>query len=101
VSQDFTEVANVYQAFSTKGAAARYRDEVEGFTAFEVIGPVDGQSVLDLACGFGRYGLALARRGAARGTSRRAFGPVGASSHSPSTHGSATVRTTPRSTGSR
>jgi predicted RNA methylase len=74
VSQDFTEVANVYQAFSTKGAAARYRDEVEGFTAFEVIGPVDGQSVLDLACGFGRYGLALARRGAARvvgWTSRR------------------------------
>lgn len=66
MSQDFTEVAGVYETFSTKGAAASYRDEVEGFTAFEVIGPVDGQSVIDLACGFGRYGLALGRRGAAR-----------------------------------
>lgn len=66
LSKDFAEVADVYQTFSTKGAAANYRDEVEGFTAFDVIGPVDGQSVLDLACGFGRYGLALAERGAGR-----------------------------------
>jgi len=66
LSQDFAEVADVYQTFSTQGAAASYRDEVEGFTALDVIGAVDGRSVLDLACGFGRYGLALARRGAAR-----------------------------------
>jgi hypothetical protein len=63
LSQDFAEVAGVYQAFSTKGVAARYREEVEGFTAHDVIAAVDGQSVLDLACGFGRYGFALARYG--------------------------------------
>lgn len=40
MSQDFAEVAGVYQAFSTKGVAARYRDEVEGFTALDVIGAV-------------------------------------------------------------
>jgi toxoflavin synthase len=66
LSQDFSEVAEVYQTFSTKGPAAGFREEVESFTALGVIGPVDGQSVLDLACGFGKYGLALAGRGAAQ-----------------------------------
>ncbi|WP_185845984.1 class I SAM-dependent methyltransferase [Kibdelosporangium aridum] len=66
MAQDFAEVADVYRTFSTKGLAAGYRDEVESFTALGVIGPVDGQSVLDLACGFGKYGLALAQRGATR-----------------------------------
>ncbi|WP_190814737.1 hypothetical protein [Saccharopolyspora pogona] len=54
MSADHPEVADVYAKFSTKGPAARYRDKVETYSLFDVIGLMDGRSVLDVGCGYGR-----------------------------------------------
>ena len=43
-----------------------WRTDVECFTLLEVIGPVDGLAVLDVACGEGFYTRLLRHRGAAR-----------------------------------
>ncbi|XXT15053.1 methyltransferase domain-containing protein [Sorangium sp. So ce429] len=41
-----------------------YRSHVERYTYWELLGSVDGKSVLDVACGDGMYCRLLTQRGA-------------------------------------
>jgi SAM-dependent methyltransferase len=58
-SARYDAVADFYEA----GWPDSYDDEVST-TLFDLIGPLDGLAVLDLACGHGRMSRELARRGA-------------------------------------
>lgn len=43
-----------------------FRSYVEGYTFFKMLGPLEGLTVLDLACGEGHYSRLIRQRGAAR-----------------------------------
>jgi 2-polyprenyl-3-methyl-5-hydroxy-6-metoxy-1,4-benzoquinol methylase len=58
-----------YDAISTEYKKAKqhpWRLHIEHFTLFELIGPVAGKTVLDLACGEGFYTRSLKQKGAAK-----------------------------------
>ncbi|MEM7178302.1 MAG: class I SAM-dependent methyltransferase [Pseudomonadota bacterium] len=59
---EYDDFAGTYQHWSEADSPYRI---VEMHSFFDVLGPVGGQSVLDLACGEGRTARALVRAGAA------------------------------------
>ena len=66
MSAEYHELADTYQKFSESGLAAGYRNDVEQYSVLDAIGPVENLSVLDVGCGYGRYAVLLAKRGAAQ-----------------------------------
>lgn len=59
---DYNEIANEYQ----RAKQQPWRYYVERYTYFSLLGDIQGQSVLDLACGEGYYTRALKHKGASR-----------------------------------
>jgi SAM-dependent methyltransferase len=62
VAAPYDAIAEQYQR-SRRAPIRRY---IEGYTFFDLVGPVAGLAVLDLACGEGCYTRELAQRGARR-----------------------------------
>src|SRR4051794_5212534 len=58
----YADIAEDYK----KSKLRPWRQHIEGYTLFSLIGDLRGKSVLDLACGEGFYTRQLKQRGAAR-----------------------------------
>ncbi|WP_437839920.1 class I SAM-dependent methyltransferase [Sorangium sp. So ce1153] len=56
----------ISDAYSKAAGQFVFKRAVESYTLFKVIGPVEGKSVLDVACGDGYYARLFRHRGAAR-----------------------------------
>ena len=62
MSTDYDPIAAQYR----RAKSQPWRHHVELYTLLELIGPLDGLSVIDLACGDGFYTRLLRQRGAGR-----------------------------------
>lgn len=62
MTTNYDPIAEQYK----RSKEAPWRTHVECFTLLETIGPLEGLSVLDVACGEGFYTRLLRHRGAAR-----------------------------------
>ena len=56
----------ISDAYSKAASQFVFKRAVESYTLFELLGPVEGKSFLDVACGDGYYARLLRQRGAAR-----------------------------------
>jgi len=62
VATDYDAISEEYQ----QSKLAPWREHVESFVLFDLVGELAGRSVLDLACGEGFHTRSLKRRGAGR-----------------------------------
>jgi toxoflavin synthase len=62
IAQEYDEIAHEYQ----DSKLLPFRDYVESYSLFRLIGKLDGRTVLDLACGEGHYTRRLKQAGASR-----------------------------------
>ena len=62
IAQEYDEIAHEYR----DSKLLPFRDFVESFSLFRLIGKLEGRTVLDLACGEGHYTRRLKQAGAAR-----------------------------------
>ncbi|MGK3964186.1 class I SAM-dependent methyltransferase [Sorangium sp. So ce118] len=56
----------ISDAYSKAASQFVFKRTVESYTLFELLGPVEGKSILDVACGDGYYARLFRQRGAAR-----------------------------------
>lgn len=62
IAQEYDEIAHEYR----DSKLLPFRDFVESFSLFRLIGKLEGRTVLDLACGEGHYARRLKQAGATR-----------------------------------
>jgi ubiquinone/menaquinone biosynthesis C-methylase UbiE len=62
IAREYDEIAHEYR----DSKLLPFRDFVESFSLFRLIGNLEGRTVLDLACGEGHYTRRLKQAGAAR-----------------------------------
>ena len=61
-SEQYDHIGSKYDEYARTATLKR----AESYTLFRMVGALDGQSVMDLACGFGFYTRLLKQRGAAQ-----------------------------------